>query len=156
MTMEHTVPEFGREPFPRAPLYGAAILVLAALAAVTFVRLTGEGASRVPDSPAVLTREFRFEDRPDGGINVIDAVANKQVEVITGTNGFLRGTLRGLARDRKLDGVGREAPFVLVARADGRLTLEDPTTGRHIDLESFGPSNVEVFAHLLTAGAPAS
>ena len=154
--MDHAVKEFGHEPFPRAPLIGAGILILAALAAVTFVRLTGTGGSRLPDSPAVATREFRFEDRPDGGIVVIDAKVGRVVDVITGTNGFLRGTLRGLARERKVEGVGPEAPFLLIARADGRLTLEDPSTGRHVDLESFGPTNVEVFARLLTAGAPPS
>ena len=78
---------------------------------------------------------------------VIDTVA-------PGTNGFLRGTMRGLARERKRQGIGPELPFRLIGRADGRLTLEDPGTGRRVDLESFGPTNAAVFAQLMaSAGA---
>jgi hypothetical protein len=36
----------------------------------------------------------------------------------------------------------------LLGRADGRLTLLDPSTQQRIDLEAFGPSNVAVFAGL--------
>jgi hypothetical protein len=39
----------------------------------------------------------------------------------------------------------------LIGRADGRLTLRDPSTGRIVDLESFGPTNAGEFAHLLAA-----
>jgi hypothetical protein len=35
-------------------------------------------------------------------------------------------------------------------RADGRLTLDDPSTGRHVELVAFGPDNEAVFAWLLT------
>ena len=78
-------------PFPRAPLFGAVALVGLALISVAFVRLTGVGATHTPDSPAVVVRDFRFEDRPDGSIAVIDANLDRQVEVVTGANGFLRG-----------------------------------------------------------------
>jgi putative photosynthetic complex assembly protein len=138
-------------PFPRAPLLAAAALVLFAIAGAAYVRLTGIGAAHVPDAPAVVVREFRFEDRPDGGVAVYDMRDNELVEVITGSNGFLRGTLRGLARERKRSGFGPEQPFRLVGHTDGRLTLEDPATSRRVDLESFGPTNVAVFAHLLQA-----
>jgi hypothetical protein len=40
----------------------------------------------------------------------------------------------------------------LLGRADGRLTLLDPSTQQRIDLEAFGPSNVAVFAGLQMAG----
>jgi hypothetical protein len=40
----------------------------------------------------------------------------------------------------------------LLGRADGRLTLIDPSTQQRIDLEAFGPSNAAVFAGLQTAG----
>jgi putative photosynthetic complex assembly protein len=138
-------------PFPRAPLLGAALLLLFALGAVSVVRLTGVGASRMPDAPAVVARDLRFEDRPDGSIAVVDARDGYVVDIATGANGFLRGTLRGLVRERKRQGIGSELPFRLIARADGRLTLEDPATGRRIDLESFGPTNAGVFGQLLAA-----
>jgi putative photosynthetic complex assembly protein len=142
-------------PFPRAPLVGAVVLVLLALLAVAFVRITGVGATHTPDAAAIVVREFRFEDRPDGSIAVIDAREDRLVEIVTGANGFLRGTLRGLARERKRQGAGAEQSFRLTGRADGRLTLEDPATGRRVDLESFGPTNAAVFAEMLTARGPA-
>ena len=67
-------------PFPRGPLLGAVLLVVLALVAVTVVRLTGIGAAHTTDAAAVLVRDFRFEDRPDGSIGVIDASDGRQVE----------------------------------------------------------------------------
>ena len=58
---------------------------------------------------------------------------------------------RGLARERKRKGLGPELPFELIGRADGRLTLADPGTGRRVDLDSFGPDNSAVFASLMLA-----
>ena len=137
---------------PRGPLLGAAILIGATIFAAGAVRLTGVGSSHVADAPAVSERAFRFEDRSDGGIAVFDAATNRQVDVVApGTKGFLRGTLRGLARERKRQGIGPEQPFRLTAHDDGRLTLSDPATGRRVDLESFGPTNAAVFSQLLVA-----
>lgn len=135
---------------PRGPLVGVVLLVAAAVFSVALVRVTGIGGSRTPDSAAVAARDLRFEDRPDGSIDVYDFRDNRLVSAIApGTNGFMRGTLRGLSRDRKRQGVGPDEPFRLIARADGRLTLEDPSTGRRVDLESFGPTNTGAFAQLL-------
>jgi putative photosynthetic complex assembly protein len=70
-----------------------------------------------------------------------------------GTGGFLRGVLRGFARDRKLRGLGEEAaPFALTRWADGRLSVTDPATGRYVDLGAFGPDNWKAFAQLLETG----
>jgi len=134
--------------FPRAPLIAAAAMVLAVLIAVAVVRLSGVSI-HAPDAAAAVTRELRFEDRPDGSIAVIDARGGQLVESITGEAGFVRGTLRGLARERRRQGIGAEQGFLLIGRADGRLTLQDPATGRHVDLESFGPANASQFARLL-------
>jgi putative photosynthetic complex assembly protein len=129
-------------------------LVLVAILAVAMVRITGSGASRQPDAAAVAARDLRFEDRNDGGIDVYDAREDSLVDSVEpATNGFIRGTLRGLSRDRKRIGVGPDAPYRLIARADGRLTLEDPSTGRRVDLESFGPTNTGAFAKFLGAGS---
>ena len=141
--------------FPRAPLLAAAALVAASLLAVAVVRTTGVGRAVVANAPAVASAALRFADGDDGSITVSDARDGRVVATVEpGTNGFLRGTLRGLVRERKRAGLGPEEPFVLQGRADGRLTLVDPATGRRVDLESFGPTNAAVFAHLLAA-APA-
>lgn len=127
---------------------GIGALLVMTLAYVAMVRLSGTDI-REPDAAALVIRELRFEDRPDGSVAVIDAAANKVVHSITGEAGFARGALRGFARDRRARGLGPEQPFQLVGRADGRLTLLDPATGRIVDLESFGPTNAAVFAALL-------
>ncbi len=142
------------QPFPKPPLIGAAGLICFALLAAYVGRVSGIGAEQ-PVSTAITARDLRFEDRPDGAVLVYDAGADRSrsaapIEVATGQNGFLRGTLRGFARTRHAEGVGADVPFRLTAWADGRLTLEDPATGRHADLEAFGESNVAVFAAFLT------
>lgn len=137
---------------PRPVILAAGALLLVALAGVATVRLTGAGAVQVPDATAVTVREFLFEDRSDGSIAILDARSKQQVDsVAPASNGFLRGTMRGLARERKRQGVGPEIPFQLIGRADGRLTLVDPGTSRRVDLESFGPTNAAVFAKLMAS-----
>ena len=140
--------------FPRAPLLGAVTLVGLALLGAIAGRITGIGTMQ-PVSTPISERSLRFADRADGAVLVYDAGATPDagggtlIAVATGQNGFLRGTLRGFARTRRADGIGAEAPFHLIAWADGRLTLSDPSTGRRADLEAFGPTNEAVFAKFL-------
>ncbi|MEY3724080.1 MAG: putative photosynthetic complex assembly protein PuhC [Pseudomonadota bacterium] len=107
--------------------------------------------ARYPDAPATLIKQLRFEDRADGSIAVVDYQTKQQVDVIIGEAGFVRGALRTLAQERKRREISSEPPFELIARQDGRLTLADPSTGRMIDLESFGAINSQHFARLLRA-----
>ena len=134
---------------PRGVLIGIGVLVLAVLLAVAAVRWSGASV-RESDAPSVATRLLRFEDRPDGSIAVIDARSGATLERLRGEQGFIRGALRALTRERRMRDVGPTPPFELAARADGRLTLVDPSTGARIDLESFGPANAGVFARLMT------
>jgi putative photosynthetic complex assembly protein len=105
------------------------------------------------EEPIVAThvRVLRFIDQPDGSINVIDTSNEQFVQNFQGEQGFLRGTLRALVRERKLRGVNpsTERAFELIAHNGGRLTLRDPATGSTIALESFGPTNTAVFAGLM-------
>jgi putative photosynthetic complex assembly protein len=139
----------------RWPIPAACGLVIASIAVVSAVRLSGATIS-VPDAPVVATRDLRFIDRVDGSIAIIDASDGRVVDEVVGQSGFVRGTLRGLARERKRQSIGPEQPFTLVAHADGRLTLMDKATGRRVDLESFGPTNAGQFAHILTAAEHAA
>ncbi len=139
-------------PAPRRhwPIAAAGALVLASIAAVAAVRASGMPITS-PDAAAIAEHELRFVDRADGSIAVLDAGSGVMVDQVVGESGFVRGTLRGLARERKRQGIGPDRAFRLVARADGRLTLLDPATGRRVDLESFGPTNAAEFAHMLSA-----
>ncbi len=146
------------QSFPHLPLKAAAALICFSLVAAIVGRLDGQGTQQ-PVSTAIAERLLRFEDRADGAVLVYDAQQNPTdqnatpIDVAVGQNGFLRGTLRGFARTRHLSGVQANAPFRLTAWADGRLTLVDPATGRHTDLEAFGIDNVKVFANFLAVPA---
>lgn len=103
---------------------------------------------RVPDAPTVWEMSLKFEDMPDGSVRVSDAADGRPLAVFAGEQGFLRGSLRAMARQRRVAQAERDAPLLLRALADGRLLLIDPTQGERIDLDSFGPSNKAVFAGL--------
>jgi putative photosynthetic complex assembly protein len=135
--------------FPRAPLLGAGVLILLALTAAVAGRVFGPEGMPTP-SAVQIQRDLLFADRADGAVVVTDERDNAPVAVLTGQNGFLRGTLRGMARTRRSEGLGPGQPFRLTGWSDGRLTLTDPATGRHIELEAFGSANEAVFAKLLT------
>jgi putative photosynthetic complex assembly protein len=138
---------------PRGPLIGAGLLVLAVVAATGLGRIAGAGTTTPRGETPVLARSLGFEDRADGGILVRDAEAGREIALLEpGSNGFVRGTLRALVRDRRREEIAGHAPFRLAAWPDGRLTLEDPATGTSIGLEAFGATNMAAFARLLTAG----
>jgi len=147
---------FRGRPFPLGALIGAAALIGFSLIAVTAVRVSGLGRSESLPPPAVESVDLRFEDRPDGAVAVYEGMGDRVVEVLSpGSGGFVRGVLRALARERRSHGGGKTVPFRLSRRQDGRLTLEDPTTGRLIDLKAFGPTNADAFARLLPSGSRA-
>ena len=140
------------KPIPRAALIGAGALVGLSLLLVATARLTGYGPAKPPVSAVVEARDVRFEDRSDGAVLVYSSPENRLVDTLApGTNGFVRGVLRGLVRDRRADHIGSMPPFRLTRWADGRLSLDDPSTGRHVDLEVFGPTNAGAFADILIA-----
>jgi len=137
--------------FPRAPLIGLFAMVGLSLAAAVAGRLTHTSVVEQPTGSLVAARDLCFADGADGSVIITDARDGSPVDVLTGENGFIRGTLRGLARTRRSEGIGSEDPFHLASWSDGRLTLDDPATGRHLELEAFGSLNTEVFGRLLTA-----
>lgn len=137
------------DSFPQWVLWTVGFLLLFSLVSVGLVRITGNGPDQL--AAAVLNeRLLRFEDRSNGGVAVIDGSTGKLLTTMTGEQGFLRGAIRALARERASRKLGSEQPFQLISRTDGRLTLFDPATGQRIDLESFGPTNAGVFASFLS------
>jgi len=145
-----------RDPFPRRPLIAAGLLIGFSLVLATTARLTGLGRTSLPEAGVVTIRDLRFLDWSDGSVAVLDPTDDREVARLpAGTNGFLRGVLRGLARERKLAGLDDRPPFRLIRWTDGRLSLDDPATGRRVDLGAFGVANARVFADLLTIGRAA-
>jgi len=142
--------------FPRGALIGAAALIGFTLLVVSLARITGLGGGEESSPPALASMELRFEDRADGAILVYEGHSRRLVDVVpSGSGGFIRGVLRALARERRSQGDQEEGvPFRLSRREDGRVTLEDLSTGRLIDLKAFGPTNEEAFARWLDTGRP--
>ncbi len=139
-TAAHTV-------FPRLPLVAVGLVLAAAIAAAAIGPAVVGGRAEPPPSALLAERTLSFQDRADGAVIVL--ADGNEVAVFEGEQGFLRGTLRGLARVRRGQDIPRTSPFHLAAWADGRLTIDDPATRQRIDLEAFGPTNMAVFARLL-------
>lgn len=144
-----------RQPFPRIVPWAAGILVTLTLIASGVARQTHLGTTVMAPSAAVEVRALRFADRPDGSIAVFREREDTVATIVPpGGDGFIRGVLRGLSRERKRNGIGVDEPYRLVRRADGRLTIADPSTRRRIDLGAFGPANYGAFARIFTDTAP--
>ncbi len=140
-------PRTSTTPGLSAPVRLLGSLLLLVLLAVGWARWQGV-AVRFEDAPPLWQRELRFLDAPGGDVLALDARNGETVARFVGEQGFVRGTLRALARERVRRHIGAEAPLRLVAHHDGRLTLIDPATGERIGLEAFGSTNLAVFAAL--------
>lgn len=138
--------------FPTLPLLGAAALVIGSLAVAAMARTFDVGTSRLNYANPSASRDIRFEDRDDGTVAVVAADDGQIIELMSpGTNGFVRIVMRGLARDRQVNGVDSGPPFTLTRWADGRLTISDAATERRVELTGFGKDNVNAFASLLVS-----
>ena len=143
---------------PRSTLTAACALVLFALAVTSIYRIAGVPAAASPVAlraqahiAPVATRDLRFLDRRDGAVVIEDVHTGEQAAVIHAgeKTGFIRGVMRGLARDRRARGIGDAPPFALTLWRDGELSLTDSATGRSIELTAFGTTNRAAFAALL-------
>jgi putative photosynthetic complex assembly protein len=137
---------------PRGLLYGASALVGMALILTFAARVSDVGTLHMPRERVIQSLSLRFEDRNDGSVAVRDAGDDKIIYTVApGTNGFIRATVRGLAQEREREGIGPETPFTLTHWSDGTMSLADPTIGRRVSLDAFGPTNAEAFAQMFTA-----
>jgi len=141
------------EPFPRGALIAASALVglsLTATAAVRLVRITSPAPVVLAQPAPAASVDLRFSDEANGSIRVTNSSNAQLVATIEpGVGGFIRGVMRGLARDRISRHIGEAPPFRLSQARDGKMSLEDTATGRTIDLESFGAGNRDSFVQLL-------
>ncbi|MBL8559063.1 MAG: hypothetical protein JNM47_10105 [Hyphomonadaceae bacterium] len=142
-----------KEPFPRLALIAAAVLIgvsITGAAAARYLRVNAPPSTSAEQAAPLAARDLTFFDMPDGSVEVRDGAGDRIVFVAEpGTNGFIRGVMRGMARDRRARGIGQEPGFRLAEWPDGRLSLEDLATGRSIELGAFGGDNRAAFARLL-------
>lgn len=147
---------------PKEALIAAGLLILLTISAVAVFRIAGlEPAAQIANPDQYLVSyQLRFEDGPNGSVRVyeIDSGGLERFvhEVPSGEGGFVRGVLRSLARARNASGISRAHPFVLKQQATGTLLLEDPQTGQRIDLQAFGPTNIDSFRTILAHAASGS
>lgn len=145
---------------PKGALIATGVLVLGVLTVTAGLRIAQvpPAASPVLERAAervapLAARTLTFADQANGGVMIRDVATGAVVKEIEPGDqaGFIRGVMRGLARDRKMRGIGAEPPFTLTAWQNGQLSLVDGATGRTIELSGFGDSNRAAFMALLSA-----
>jgi putative photosynthetic complex assembly protein len=144
---------------PRGALIGVAGLLAMTIALTGAVSLgllpqsANPEASRTAGHVApAQQRALVFTDRADGAVVISDAATGDVVSTIGfGQGGFVRATVRRLARERAMAGVGAAPPFTLIRWDNGALSLRDPETGAEAELYGFGADHVRAFAEMLEA-----
>jgi len=140
----------------------AMVLILPAIGFWLGLQLKGAGGPALPSAgdvpplaavtaPVLKTfgqRKLRFVDAEDKSVRVLDAQSGVEVYRVTGEAGFIRGILRGMARERRRLGKSAGEPFELSLDA-GLLTLTDLATGQRVELTAFGHTNAGAFARML-------
>ena len=140
---------------PRGVLLAAAAMIGFTILAVVAVRIDGgEVLPRLTAAP-VSSLDLSFADRGDGTVAVYDVNGDRMLDVLApAEDGFAMGVLRSIDRERSRQDIATDERLIRMTRwADGRLTLEDPSTGFHAELVSFGPTNLSAFAQLLIEGS---
>ena len=156
-------------PFPRAMLLSAAALIGTTVIGVGMHQYAkfSSPASQVASAASatagqiVASRELRFVDEGGGvtafggAVAVYDGVSGSFLTRLVQTDGFIRVVLNSLAFERTKQSITTEAIYTLVLRDGGHMTLEDPVTGKSVNLGAFGGGNRSVFVKFLpsTGGA---
>ena len=139
---------------PKEVLFAAVALIVLTLVGASVARLTGLGRTPALEARPVTVLSLRFDDQSDGSVLVRRAGDGALIYTIAPeTNGFMRATLRGLAQERRRSGIGDTTPFLLTRWSDGRMSLDDTTTGRNVALDAFGETNASAFAQLFAPGS---
>ncbi len=148
---------------PRAALIGAAgcvIITLLLTGAVATGLLPGpvtmDQSRQTAKVTALASRDLQFLDQKDGSVQIRDVTKGSIASTITpgSESGFIRGVMRGIARDRMLRGLGFEQPFRLTLWSNQQLSIKDLATGRIIELNGFGNTNRLAFLSLLQPTPP--
>ena len=141
---------------PRPVLIAIGVLLATTVAIVATVRWSGDPEAPSAAYASIAAEPVRaevslvFHDRADGAVVAVNAASGVERAVVAPeTGGFVRGVLRGLARERRANGIAPDVPFRLVLQSDGDFYLQDQSTRTAIDLRAFGPTNAQAFAVML-------
>ena len=134
----------------RIPLLAAAALVVLSLVTVAIVQLNGAISERAEARTPNLVHQLSFQDIGSNRLAVVDRRLGKTLAYVEpGRDGLVQNAVRGLNRVRKLRKLPIDGSYQLVIWNDGRVTLSDLATTRHIPLSSFGPTTGGALAALL-------
>jgi putative photosynthetic complex assembly protein len=146
---------------PTGALIGAGLLILSVVGLAVFAKVTNadRGGPRLePITQAVAARDLIFKTDPRNAsaeMDVLDASTGQSIRHFGPTEGgFVRGSLRGLARLRTTQGISPEEPYRLTEWPGGRMTLQDRRTGMIVEVNAFGLSSVEGYRALLPNAKP--
>ncbi|MEO0328208.1 MAG: photosynthetic complex assembly protein PuhC [Pseudomonadota bacterium] len=132
------------------PLYGALGVVL-----LTFVLVVGgvyfkDTDTAAKETAAQLERTLYFLDGTNGQVVVYDARTRQKLGTFgKGEGAFVRISMRSMMRQRTLKEIDHTHPFRLVKSSNGLLSITDPQSGGHIQINAFGPIAIESFARFL-------
>lgn len=144
--MGHAIDE---RPFPRGILIAGALLITFSITVAATARLTGMGATRAVPAEVVAERMVRLALEKDGSVRASDALTGKEIAHLPQYEyGFVGVVFSGIRRERLRSGVADSEPLRLTQHADGRLRIEDPSTGQIVALDAFGQGNQAAFTPL--------
>ncbi|NEX18920.1 phosphonoacetaldehyde hydrolase [Thiorhodococcus mannitoliphagus] len=145
---------FEERAFPKGVLIAVAALLSFTIIMIAIARMTGVMLPQAPVTAALESRDIVFVDQEDGSTAVKDVSTGELIQVLPpGGEGFIRGVLRSMERQRRGYDATLAEPFRLARRESGDVTLEDPVTGILLDLRAYGETNQASFAELLPAGS---
>ncbi|MTH98791.1 photosynthetic complex assembly protein PuhC [Roseibium sp. RKSG952] len=139
--------------FPVIPLYAAFGLIGLAVLATVFGTLTDIGTVRDTFGQPTAIRDIVITGKVSEPVLVHDARTGDLIRTFAVEDGgFVRGSLRALARLRLVEQAAADAPYRLIRWENGIISLSDTISGERIYLNAFGPDNAAAFAALLGPG----
>ena len=144
-----------RDPnmIPKPLVMMAASAAIITVLVVAFAQWTNIDGLRANAGTPEFSQDIQFLPLEGDRIAVHSAADGSLITTVeAGTDGLLRGALRGLGMSRNLSDFDLAAPYQLQRFAEDGVYLSDALTGRSIRLESFGPLETGATAELLRLG----
>ncbi|MGF1463027.1 MAG: photosynthetic complex putative assembly protein PuhB [Maricaulaceae bacterium] len=133
-------------------LIAAATLIALTVVTVTVTQLSksGDGVRASLSATPERVYQLRVEDLGEDQFNIFNVETGEQIAFVDPRrDNLVVKAYRGLEYSRNRSPVDPSAPYQLVVWENGRVTLSDFGTDRHMPLDSFGPTYTGALAALL-------
>ncbi len=139
-----------REMVPKFLVQAMFALMIAAIALVSYARLTGrEVTSVAPHSDVLREISVTLTGTRSDGVAVLDRNGSHIAHSSLNKSGFIDVIWVSVMRERALHNVSPSEPIRVVRRENGHTAVIDDTTGWKIELIGYGQDNVAAFARLV-------